>query len=135
MRKHPNLRIAKWRYAQEGQLFASTAEDGNNGVFNIPAKLVSKTRDHGVFTAVISDQAGWDHVSVSLPDRCPTWDEMCEIKRLFFRDDECAVQYHPAVADYVNNHQYCLHLFRPNDGREVPMPPAEFIGIKGVRLK
>src|SRR5262245_54586743 len=26
----------------------------------------------------------WDHVSVSLSHRCPTWDEMCWVKDLFF---------------------------------------------------
>ena len=26
---------------------------------------------------------GWEHVSVSLQNRCPTWDEMCRIKDIF----------------------------------------------------
>ncbi len=29
---------------------------------------------------VASWGGGWEHVSVSLPRRCPTWDEMCLIK-------------------------------------------------------
>lgn len=65
---------------------------------------------------------GWDHVSVSLPDRCPTWDEMCAIKHLFFRDDEWVVQYHPAAGDHINNHPHCLHLWSPHDV-ELPKPP------------
>lgn len=58
----------------------------------------------------------WDHVSVSLPDnsRCPTWDEMCFIKNLFFRDDETVVQFHPKKSEYINNHPYTLHLWRPH---------------------
>lgn len=37
----------------------------------------------------------WEHVSVSLPDRCPTWEEMCWVKSLFFEDEECVLQFHP----------------------------------------
>lgn len=66
---------------------------------------------------------GWDHVSVSRSDRCPTWDEMCIVKRAFFRSDECVVQYHPRASDYVNDHPNCLHLWRPQEA-EVPMPPG-----------
>lgn len=74
----------------------------------------------------VEDGEGWDHVSVSHPKRCPTWDEMSWIKRLFFADDECVVQYHPAVADHINVHPNCLHLWRKADG-DFPMPPKEFV--------
>ena len=37
----------------------------------------------------------WEHVSVSRPDRCPTWDETCAVKRLFWDDEECVLQFHP----------------------------------------
>lgn len=78
--------------------------------------------DNGAFV-IFSWTDGWDHVSVSYPDRCPTWDEMCMVKDIFFRDDECVAQYHPAKKDYVNLHPYCLHLWRCQD-REIPKPPA-----------
>jgi hypothetical protein len=74
----------------------------------------------------------WDHVSVSLPDRCPTWEEMCFIKELFFAPDEVAMQLHP-VKDYVNNHPFCLHLWRPLDA-EIPLPFAEMVGIPGLEF-
>ena len=65
---------------------------------------------------------GWDHVSVSTQKRTPTWEEMCFFKDIFWPDSEACVQYHPAKSDYVNNHQYCLHIWRPiNDG--LPTPP------------
>ncbi len=54
--------------------------------------------------AIASTGMGWDHVSVSLEDRCPTWDEMCWIKKLFFEPDECCMQLHPPESDYVNFH-------------------------------
>lgn len=30
----------------------------------------------------------WQHVSVSLARRCPTWNELCKVKNLFWEDDE-----------------------------------------------
>lgn len=76
---------------------------------------------------------GWEHVSVSLNDRCPTWDEMCWIKNLFFEPDECCMQLHPPEADYVNHHPYCLHLWRPANSLvgTIPRPPAEMVGPRG----
>ena len=64
----------------------------------------------------------WDHVSISTPNRCPFWDEMCWVKDLFFADEECVVQFHPPKANYVNNHPFVLHLWKPLVGT-VPMPP------------
>ena len=89
------------------------------------------------YFVVCSDGEGWDHVSVSLRgiknnkkvhiERCPTWDEMCYIKSLFFNEDEVAIQFHPAASEYVNVHLYCLHLWRPNEV-ELPIPQRSMIG-------
>lgn len=69
---------------------------------------------HNQMVRVIASAAmGWEHVSVSRKDRCPTWDEMCQIKDLFWDDSDCVVQFHPPKAEYVNNHPFCLHLWRP----------------------
>lgn len=75
---------------------------------------------------IASSGDGWDHVSVSLPDRCPTWNEMCRVKQMFFHEDECVVQYHPAKEDYVNNSEFVLHLWRPHDIK-IPMPPIYMV--------
>ncbi len=64
----------------------------------------------------------WDHVSVSLEDRTPTWDEMCHVKSLFFDDEETVVQFHPPKSVYVNNHPHVLHLWRPTE-TVIPLPP------------
>ena len=84
------------------------------------------------FFVVASDGGGWDHVSVTPCNRkrqtCPTWEEMCAIKDMFFYPEEAAVQYHPPQSQYVNNHPYCLHLWRPNrDGEEIKLPPKLFV--------
>ena len=101
----------------------------------------SVSRDGGIgeiykfgkpFASVIwSNGGGWEHVSIAPYKRTvvPTWDDMCKLKDMFFEDNEVAVQYHPAKAEYVNNLPNCLHLWRPL--REVmPTPPSIMVGIK-----
>lgn len=75
---------------------------------------------------IFSDGFGWEHVSVSLLNRCPTWEEMCWVKDKFFYPAECVVQYHPPQSGYVNVHPYCLHLWRPIK-KDLPMPPNNFV--------
>lgn len=77
---------------------------------------------------IISNQEGWEHVSVSVvnkPDR-PSWDEMNFVKDLFWRPDECVVQYHPPKSNYINIHSGTLHLWRPVD-KTIPMPPLYMV--------
>jgi hypothetical protein len=74
---------------------------------------------------------GWEHVSMSFCDRCPTWSEMCKVKEIFWNDEECVVQFHPPKSKYVNNHPYCLHLWR-KIGAEFEVPPSILVGLKGV---
>ena len=115
-----NASIEKYRF-RSGPL-GSDASYGNNGVFIIR---------HGAIPIIVqaSDGAGWEHISVSLETRCPVWPEMCFIKDLFWAEDEVVIQYHPAKRDYVNNHAFCLHLWKPI-GVELPQPPTNLVGIK-----
>jgi len=69
---------------------------------------------------------GWDHVSVSLDHRSPTWAEMEHVKRLFFRPDEVAMQLHVAESDHINLHPNCLHLWR-SQNESIPLPPKELV--------
>lgn len=73
----------------------------------------------------------WEHVSVSTPVRCPTWEEMCFVKSLFWLPHECVVQFHPPEAEYVNQHPYCLHLWRPLEPLRIPRPPTIAVGVLG----
>ena len=59
-------------------------------------------------------------------NRCPTWEEMCAIKDMFFNDDEVVMQLHPAKSEYVNIHNYCLHLWKPINAK-IPVPPRCFV--------
>jgi hypothetical protein len=65
------------------------------------------------------DQPPWEHVSVSIAKKIPTWVEMCWVKALFWDDEDAVMQLHPPKSTYVNNHPNCLHLWRPVD---VPIP-------------
>lgn len=94
---------------------AADPGDDYNGAFEIPLRGRR-------FLVYASNGGLWDHVSVSLPDRCPTWEEMKEIKALFFKKNECAIEFHPPAAANISVHDYCLHLWRPQQV-ELPTPP------------
>lgn len=121
MKSKPSKKLEKCR-VKTGVL-KSDRSYGNNGMFMIPFK-----RDI-VLKVVVSDQMGWDHVSVSLPYMAPTWSMMCFVKDLFWDEDEVAVQYHPKKSDYVNFHPFCLHLWRIHTDA-IPIPPTWMIGPK-----
>ena len=62
------------------------------------------------------DEDGWEHVSAELmARRLPTWNEMCIIKDIFWKEDEEVIQIHPKKSQYVNITE-ALHLWRPVDG-------------------
>ena len=77
-------------------------------------------------TVIASWGGNWEHVSVSFKDRTPTWEEMCRVKDTFWNDNECVVQFHPPKSEYVNVHQYCLHLWKKS-GSEFETPPKAFV--------
>lgn len=132
MRAEPNIRLEQLRI------------DGP------PGENCGAFRD-GVLRFIVSNGGGWDHVSVSRPDRTPTWAEMDRVKRLCFRDDEIAMQLHVNNDQKVNLHEHCLHLWRPQTADEmeavkarwqasgepwpydvpnagaIPLPPLEFV--------
>jgi hypothetical protein len=69
---------------------------------------------------------GWDHVSVSLENRIPTWEEMEYIKRMFFKDDETAMQLHMPPSNHINCHPNVLHIWRPHN-IPIPRPPISMV--------
>jgi hypothetical protein len=121
---------------RRGGMFATRHGD-RCGAFTLKATTGAYLR------VIVSDGSDWqeaglpgpafEHVSVSLPDRCPTWEEMCWVKGLFWGPEELVVQYHPPESEYVNNVRFCLHLWKPV-GVDVPSPPAVCVGVKGVTL-
>lgn len=100
--------------------YGSTGDD-TCGVFKVPAI------DGNIMQIVASCDMGWEHVSVSMRDRCPTWEEMDGVKRMFFNPYETAIQFHVPEANHINLHPYCLHLWRPL-GFNIVLPPPELVG-------
>lgn len=112
---------------------ASSRDDGAYGVFILFRERGLKTELRIVASG--GDPAdtmseGWEHVSVSTAVRCPTWDEMCTVKDLFWSEEEAVVQFHPPRSEYVNNHKFCLHLWKPPHA--VILPPSIFVGVKSL---
>lgn len=83
-------------------------------------------RNGGNLRIIASWGNGWDHVSVSRPNKVPTYHNMKLVKRMFFAEDEWAVEYHPPASDYISINDNVLHLWRPQDV-EFPKPPKEFV--------
>jgi len=101
----------------------STAADGNNGMFVIPYTKKN------ILRIIASDGMGWEHVSISLRKRCPTWAEMSYIKDLFWSHEDRVIQFHPPKSEYVNCHAYTLHLWRKfNTNDFVEYPPSILVG-------
>lgn len=103
--------------------YGSFGNEGN-GAFIVPSPI-----DQKPLRVVASNGAGWDHVSVSRETRCPNWHEMEHIARLFFRDDETAMQLHVPASEHVNHHPFTLHWWIPQD-ETIPRPPAIMVGPK-----
>ena len=102
---------------------SSDDTEGNNGAFYIPVKTGMTV------LTIASDEYDWEHVSVSLNNRCPNWPEMNQIKDIFWDAEDAVFQFHPPKSLYVNQHPNCLHLWRPI-GVEIPIPPPILVGIK-----
>jgi len=124
MKQH-NAEIEQYRVSV-GKM-KSDSSYGNNGIF-----VVRSPRGNNLI-CISSDGGKWDHVSIEveqvmpgLDRRLPYWDEMCFIKDLFWREDECVIQYHPKKKDYKNLHPWVLHLWKPQQGG-LPIPPIEFV--------
>lgn len=112
-------------------------------------KEIPETERYGSFTLPIGhatiacviaadgglpEAKGWEHVSVHIRQlrgerppimRCPTWQEMDTIKRLFWDDDEVVFQLHISDARKVNRHQFVLHLWKSPD--HLNIPPQELV--------
>lgn len=116
-------KLSRYRLEKEERECYGINGDSGNGLFKVFVEGKS-------FFCVASNGGGWDHVSVSPCNtrrkHCPTWEEMCVIKNMFFDEEETVIQYHPPKSEYVNDYPYCLHLWRPQH-IDVPRPPLLFV--------
>ena len=125
-------------YRMTDGFMGSDESYGCNGVFIIPVEY----NEPGIkyYQVIASDGMGWRHVSVTMlneqkepANTMPSWEDMCYLKDLFWDKEACVVQFHPPHSEYVNNVQYCLHLWEPTY-MKLPMPDSIMVGIKGVQL-
>lgn len=113
------------------KVLGSDSSFGNNGFFIIPHYRI---RDYEI-RCQVSDGLGWEHVSVTIAregekaSRCPTWEEMCFVKSTFWDKQDCVIEYHPPESEYVSNHHFCLHLWKPTTV-DIPLPDSLMVGIK-----
>lgn len=121
MKQEPNHRIDVFRTNKP--LGASPA-GANYGTFSVIAQTVTLN----VISGGIGDD-GWEHVSVTVRgrNRCPTWEEMCLVKDLFWDEDETTIQFHPKKSEHVNNHPFCLHIWKAQ--YETALPPSVYVGV------
>lgn len=120
------------------RLYGDSGDDCN-GVFCIPSLFPGR-----MLRCIASNGDGWEHVSVSVRrlrgkrrrsrlDQLPLWEEMCQVKGLFWAPSDCVVQYHPPDDDSINNAEV-LHLWR-RAGSQFETPDPWLVGIPGVRLE
>jgi len=95
--------------------------DDRSGAFMVPSCI-----DRQPLCVIAANDEGWDHISVSRKTRVPNWYELEQIKRLFFEDNEVAVQFHLPPSQHISVHPNVLHLWRPHDV-ELPLPPGIFV--------
>lgn len=114
--------IGKYRCEDKDVVdYYGSVGDETCGVF-----VVRSPTDHAHLMIIASSDGGWDHVSISRKNRCPNWTEMEYVAKLFFEDDEIAVQYHLPPDKHINEHPYCLHWWRPQEA-PIPLPPVIFV--------
>lgn len=115
MVKTSSRRSLPWRPVVMPPLWKeSPGPFGLNGFeFEISGLQVLASEDH-------IDGKRYVHLSLSLPDRLPSWYDVRLVKRDFIGPDKEAVQVLPPEEEYVNCHPYCLHLWHCLDGRIAP---------------
>lgn len=131
MRQEPNVRIEQYRVVHP--TLGGSEPGANWGYFERgPLRIISSGFAEGNPAA-----KGWEHVSVSCIDRKnglpynrnPTWNEMAEVKEMFWEDEETVIQFHPRRSAYINEMEFCLHLWKMAE-TEYILPPRNLIGSK-----
>lgn len=113
MRSEPNVKIEKYRL-------------GGPAGTNCGAFMISRAGKPDL-RIIAGVGMGWDHVSVSTENRCPTWEETELVRTLFFRDDETVMQLSVPRAQHINFHPYCLHMWRPQTEDEIEAQKKEWL--------
>jgi hypothetical protein len=97
----------KWRYVERRE----------NG-----ALYISTVEHMSVIESIAIEQDGkrWHHVSVSRPDRLPSYDDLVFVKEHWIGDTRYAYQVFPPKHKHVNFDPHCLHLWSCLDATPLP---------------
>lgn len=122
MKKTFNIRLDKYRIRHP--LAPPLKGENYMGIFMIPFNFNPAHKKIKIISS--GPHESWEHVSVSHYNRCPYWKEMCFVKNLFWDEEETVIQYHPKKSEYINIHNYVLHLWKPVN-IDIPLPPSIFV--------
>lgn len=132
-------KIEKMKREEPETLRQLLAENGYDP--NIPLDRVKFVLGHDDFLTPATE---WEHLSINLLDaaheqvlRCPTWDEMLRVQRMFFEKDEDAIMIFPKKSEYVNFHEHTLHWWRHRNAFPEPVlddaeTRREYVEIDGA---
>ena len=70
------------------------------------------------YMAISSKGGAYEYVSVMVlgEKRIPTWYELCDIKDIFFKDEEECFQEFPKKSESMNQQGYCMYIRRKKEG-------------------
>lgn len=133
-----------WKIPEKFRLKSQFGLRGESyGAFQVPSPDKSRVTKTELLIIASDGMNGvdWEHVSVRAckningkwKDYLPTWEEMCFVKSLFWDDENVVMQLHPKKSEYVNNHPFVLHLWKPKS-KEIPTPPSILVGLKSANL-
>lgn len=123
MRKHP------LKFAEKGRVrYGSHASKPGDRFGAFQLLYTSEAASCGMLI-IADDGSDWkaaglsgepfEHVSVSLHERTPTWEELEYVRNIFWTNEETVMQLHVPAADHVNQQANTLHLWRPT---KTPIP-------------
>ncbi|PSB52046.1 hypothetical protein C7B67_08540 [filamentous cyanobacterium Phorm 6] len=70
--------------------------------------------------SIEKDGNWWVHLSLSRKKSVPTWIDLVKVKEIFLGADALAIQVLPPRSEWVNVHEFCLHLYHCLDQRPIP---------------
>lgn len=123
--------MKKWSSEYQKYKIEGKEIDDWNGAYAIAHPKIKEY----YFQVIVGTGMDWDHVSTCLRSikehkmadenhfvqRTPFWQEMCFIKNFFFDKNEVVIQIHPQEVEYINIHNFVLHLWRPQK-ENIPCP-------------
>jgi hypothetical protein len=116
MRSRPKTTIGPDRPASE-RLVEVAPRTQDQALYINEANSYLRIYRHGACGVIVTKEYGKWHISVSRPDRLPSWDEIRDIRYAIAPDNVTMAMILPSKGSYVNVHPNCLHLWEmvPSD--------------------